>query len=624
MELRGPRRRGPQEPVASFLRDPSTGRIYRRGRLLGTGAFGRCYKLTDMSTNRVFALKVLPRGRLCGLDQWGKRGPPSRRQVEREIELHSQLRHRNVVGFHGHFADQDNVYLVLEHCSRKSLAHVLKARKTLTEPEVRYYLRGIAAGLRYLHQQGIIHRDLKLSNFFITKNMEVKIGDLGLATKVGAGGHCHGGLCGTPNYLAPEVVSRKGHSFQSDIWALGCIMYTALTGFPPFKASPVPEMYQSIRDACYPVPAHLSPNARRLIARLLAPNPADRPSLDQVLEDDFFTQGFTPDRLPPRSCHTAPIFTIPQPLDKLFQKATQLFLAVAQRRAPRSFIPKVPTAPVPEDPQKTPKEAGSEVLSHPPHKAEAPEEETQPQVPYLETPIHLLLRRSLRCHSPGTEESPGIPGDGAEVATRLLQSCLGFMPTGERDPPGWQQPVLWATKWVDYSNKYGFGYELSDRSTGVLLRDGTHIALQPALGCISYSPVQGEVVTFTWREIPDSLATKVAVLQLFTRYMQRWLVEGGSLPTQPSLNPGPGFSLLHFLKSDRALLLLFSDQTMQVNFYHDHTKLLLNWAGEEALLTYIDQERRATSRPLGILQRQGCSEVLRQRLCYTLQLLQTF
>ncbi|XP_072457530.1 inactive serine/threonine-protein kinase PLK5 [Notamacropus eugenii] len=624
MELRVLRRRGAQEPVASFLRDPSTGRIYRRGRLLGTGAFGRCYKLTDMSTNRVFALKVVPRGRLSGLEQWGKRGPPSRRQVEREIELHSQLRHRNVVGFHGHFADQDNVYLVLEYCSRKSLAHVLKARKTLTEPEVRYYLRGIAAGLRYLHHQGIIHRDLKLSNFFITKNMEVKVGDLGLATKVGPGGHCHGGLCGTPNYLAPEVVSRKGHSFQSDIWALGCIMYTALTGFPPFKASPLPEMYQNIRDAHYPVPTHLSPNARRLIARLLAPNPADRPSLDQVLQDDFFTQGFTPDQLPPRSCHTAPIFTIPQPLDKLFQKATQLFLAVAQRRAPRSFVPKTPTASAMENPPKTLQETATEGLSHPPHKAEAPEGETDLQVPYLETPIHLLLQRSLRSHLPGTEESPEILGDGVEVATRLLQNCLDFMPAGVQDPPGRQQPVLWATKWVDYSNKYGFGYELSDGSTGVLLRDGTHIALQPALGCISYSPVQGEVMTFTWRDIPDSLATKVAVLQLFTRYMKRWLLEGGNLPTQPTRNPGPGFSLLRFLKSDQALLLLFSDQTMQVNFYHDHTKLLLNWAGEEPLLTYIDQERQATSRPLGILQCQGCSEALRQRLCYTLRLLRTF
>nr|XP_035956607.1 inactive serine/threonine-protein kinase PLK5-like isoform X2 [Halichoerus grypus]XP_035956608.1 inactive serine/threonine-protein kinase PLK5-like isoform X2 [Halichoerus grypus]XP_035956609.1 inactive serine/threonine-protein kinase PLK5-like isoform X2 [Halichoerus grypus]XP_035956611.1 inactive serine/threonine-protein kinase PLK5-like isoform X2 [Halichoerus grypus]XP_035956612.1 inactive serine/threonine-protein kinase PLK5-like isoform X2 [Halichoerus grypus]XP_035956613.1 inactive s len=182
------------------------------------GAFSRCYKLVDMSTSAVFALKVVPRAgagaaRLC-----------SRGKVEREIALHSRLEHRNIVALHGHFADREHVYMVLEYCSRQSLAHVLEARQTLTEPEVRYYLRGLVSGLRYLHQRRIVHRDLKPSNFFLNKNMVVKIGDLGLAARVGPGGHCHRVLCGTPNFLAPEVISRNGHSCQSDIWALGCIM----------------------------------------------------------------------------------------------------------------------------------------------------------------------------------------------------------------------------------------------------------------------------------------------------------------------------------------------------------------------------------------------------------------
>uniref|UniRef100_A0AC11D9M7 Uncharacterized protein n=1 Tax=Ovis aries TaxID=9940 RepID=A0AC11D9M7_SHEEP len=214
----------------------------------------------------------------------------------------------------------------------QSLAHVLQARQTLTEPEVRYYLRGLVSGLSYLHQRRIVHRDLKLSNFFLNKNMEVKIGDLGLATRMGPGGRCHRVLCGTPNFLAPEVVSRNGHSCQSDIWALGCIMYMVLTGVPPFVAAPLSEMYQNIRDGRYPEPAHLSANARHLIARLLAPNPAERPSLDHLLQDDFFTQGFTPDRLPPHSCHSPPIFAIPQPLGRLFRKVGQLLLP--QCRAP--------------------------------------------------------------------------------------------------------------------------------------------------------------------------------------------------------------------------------------------------------------------------------------------------
>ncbi|XP_061279358.1 inactive serine/threonine-protein kinase PLK5 isoform X1 [Bos javanicus] len=327
MDPRPRRRRRSCCPLVSvFLRDPSSGRVYRRGKLIGKGAFSRCYKLTDMSTSAVFALKVVPRG------GGGAARLHAHCKVEREIALHSRLRHRNIVAFHAHFADRDHVYMVLEYCSRQSLAHVLQARQTLTEPEVRYYLRGLVSGLSYLHQRRIVHRDLKLSNFFLNKNMEVKIGDLGLATKIGPGGRCHRVLCGTPNFLAPEVVSRNGHSCQSDIWALGCIMYMVLTGVPPFVAAPLSEMYQNIRDGRYPEPAHLSANARRLIARLLAPNPVERPSLDHLLQDDFFTQGFTPDRLPPHCCHSPPIFAIPQPLGRLFRKVGRLLLP--QCRAP--------------------------------------------------------------------------------------------------------------------------------------------------------------------------------------------------------------------------------------------------------------------------------------------------
>ncbi|KAG5209205.1 hypothetical protein JEQ12_016770 [Ovis aries] len=392
------------------------------------GAFSRCYKLTDMSTSAVFALKVVPRGGggAARLNACGK--------VEREIALHSRLRHRNIVAFHGHFADRDHVYMVLEYCSRQSLAHVLQARQTLTEPEVRYYLRGLVSGLSYLHQRRIVHRDLKLSNFFLNKNMEVKIGDLGLATRMGPGGRCHRVLCGTPNFLAPEVVSRNGHSCQSDIWALGCIMYMVLTGVPPFVAAPLSEMYQNIRDGRYPEPAHLSANARRLIARLLAPNPAERPSLDHLLQDDFFTQGFTPDRLPPHSCHSPPIFAIPQPLGRLFRKVGQLLLP--QCRAP---------CPLASQKASGPGEDGSD-----PDSMEWGSEDS-------------LLESGTLCPR-GPHPAAG-PGDHPEC------------PGGHAGPPGEQQPVFWAPKWVDYSSKYGFGYQLSDGGNRVLVRDSTHMAL---------------------------------------------------------------------------------------------------------------------------------------------------
>ncbi|NXJ84969.1 PLK5 kinase, partial [Trogon melanurus] len=94
----------------------------------------------------------------------------------------------------------------------------------------------------------------------------------------------------TPSYLAPEVLDRRGHGVPSDIWALGCVMYTVLTGSPPFKAPHRRELYQRIRAARYPLPPHLSPHAQTLLAQLLAPEPAARPSLRDVLDHGFFTQ----------------------------------------------------------------------------------------------------------------------------------------------------------------------------------------------------------------------------------------------------------------------------------------------------------------------------------------------
>lgn len=132
----------------------------------------------------------------------------------------------------------------------QSLAHILKARKVLTEPEVRYYLRQIVSGLRYLHEQEILHRDLKLGkgpqahsvpfipgcllnahrlfslsgNFFVNESMELKVGDFGLAAKLEPARNRRKTICGTPNYLSPEVLNKQGHGCESDIWALGCVM----------------------------------------------------------------------------------------------------------------------------------------------------------------------------------------------------------------------------------------------------------------------------------------------------------------------------------------------------------------------------------------------------------------
>uniref|UniRef100_A0A3Q0R9S5 Protein kinase domain-containing protein n=1 Tax=Amphilophus citrinellus TaxID=61819 RepID=A0A3Q0R9S5_AMPCI len=148
----------PKPELAQVVMDPKMGRSYSKGKLLGKGGLARCYEMTDLSSNKI------PQSRVSK--------PHQRDKITNEIELHRTLSHKHVVKFSHYFEDQENIYIFLELCSRKSLAHIWKARHTFTEPEVRYYLRQIISGLKYLHSRGILHRDLKLGNFFINENMD--------------------------------------------------------------------------------------------------------------------------------------------------------------------------------------------------------------------------------------------------------------------------------------------------------------------------------------------------------------------------------------------------------------------------------------------------------------------
>ncbi|XP_026543908.1 serine/threonine-protein kinase PLK1 [Notechis scutatus] len=232
--------------VPEVLVDPRSRRCYSLGRFLGKGGFAKCYEITEAESREAFACKVVPKALLLKA--------PQKEKMTMEIAIHRSLQHRHVVAFQGFFEDSHFVFVVLELCRRRSLLELHKRRKALTEPEARYYLRQIILGCQYLHSNRVIHRDLKLGNLFLNDDMEVKIGDFGLATRVEYDGERKKTLCGTPNYIAPEVLCKKGHSFEVDIWSIGCIMYTLLVGKPPFETSCLKETYIRIKNNAYTIP----------------------------------------------------------------------------------------------------------------------------------------------------------------------------------------------------------------------------------------------------------------------------------------------------------------------------------------------------------------------------------
>ncbi|GJD07320.1 Serine/threonine-protein kinase plk-2 [Galdieria sulphuraria] len=259
-------------------------RKFEKGRLLGKGGFAKVYQLTDIHTHQKYAGKIIPKNAI--------RKESAKQKLISEIRIHRELRHRHIVKFESCFEDQENVYIVLELCPNGSIMDMVRQRGRLTEYETRYFMIQILDAIRYMHREClVIHRDLKLGNFFLDENMEVKIGDFGLAAQLSSDKERKRTICGTPNYIAPEILSGKqGHSFEVDIWSTGVVFYTMLVGKPPFETSDVKSTYKRIKENIYSIPESLdlSTSAIELIGSILNSDPAKRLSLDEIRSHPFF------------------------------------------------------------------------------------------------------------------------------------------------------------------------------------------------------------------------------------------------------------------------------------------------------------------------------------------------
>uniref|UniRef100_A0A7S2PIT0 Serine/threonine-protein kinase PLK n=1 Tax=Leptocylindrus danicus TaxID=163516 RepID=A0A7S2PIT0_9STRA len=282
---------------------------YLKGKMLGKGGFAKVYWAQVTETKKPYAIKIVPKANIVKAR--------ARQKLQAEIRIHRTLRHANICGFKHFFEDNVNCYILLELCENQSMNELLKRRKRLTEPEVLYYMTQIVTGTKYMHSINVIHRDLKLGNLFLDSNMCVKIGDLGLAAKLDHADERRKTICGTPNYIAPEIIDGKnkqvGHSFPVDLWSTGVIMFALLCGKPPFESKDVKSTYRRILDNSYSFPenCNVSDNSRDVIQSLLRTKPDERMSLDDILSHPALDcrRSFIPDSLPVSALREVPVWT---------------------------------------------------------------------------------------------------------------------------------------------------------------------------------------------------------------------------------------------------------------------------------------------------------------------------
>ncbi|XP_017042337.1 serine/threonine-protein kinase PLK4 [Drosophila ficusphila] len=253
---------------------------YEVQHLLGKGGFASVYKARCLHTHQDVAIKMIDKKLIQGT------GLASR--VRQEVEIHSRLKHPSVLQLYTFFQDANYVYLVLELAHNGELHRYMNhLARPFTEAEAASILRQVVAGLLYLHSHNIMHRDISLSNLLLSKEMHVKIADFGLATQLKRPDERHMTMCGTPNYISPEVVSRVSHGLPADVWSVGCMLYTLLVGRPPFETDAVQSTLNKVVMSEYFMPSHLSYEAQDLINKLLKKLPHERITLEAVLCHPF-------------------------------------------------------------------------------------------------------------------------------------------------------------------------------------------------------------------------------------------------------------------------------------------------------------------------------------------------
>lgn len=262
---------------------------YELGKLLGCGAFAKVYHAREINTGKSVAIKVINKNNISNKD-----GLPDKK-IEREVCIMRQLQHPYIVRLHEVLATKTKIYFVMEYVKGGELFNQIANKGRFSEDLSRKCFQQLISAVNYCHSHGIYHRDLKPENILIDENGDLKVSDFGLSATTDQIQSFDGLLhtvCGSPAYVAPEVLTIKGYDgAKTDVWSCGIILYVMIAGYFPFYDQNLMLMYKKIYKGEFRCPKWMSPDVKRLLSRLLDVNPVTRITIDEIIRDPWFRKG---------------------------------------------------------------------------------------------------------------------------------------------------------------------------------------------------------------------------------------------------------------------------------------------------------------------------------------------
>lgn len=263
---------------------------YEVGRTIGEGTFAKVKFAQNTDTGESVAVKVMDKNSILKHKMVD--------QIKREISIMKIVRHPYIVRLHEVLASRTRIYIILEFITGGELYDKIVHQGKLSENECRRYFQQLIDAAAHCHSKGVYHRDLKPENLLLDAFGNLKVSDFGLSALPQQGVALLHTTCGTPNYVAPEVLSNQGYDgAAADVWSCGVILFVLMAGYLPFDETDIPTLYRKITAAEFSCPLWFSAGAKSLIHKILDPNPKTRIQIKGIRKDPWFAKNYVPVQL---------------------------------------------------------------------------------------------------------------------------------------------------------------------------------------------------------------------------------------------------------------------------------------------------------------------------------------